>query len=421
MASEYFSLYPLTPETYTLLLTLWTFFPIVSIYQLFISDFYPMGKTTLPRSSKWSLLNIPGRIAWITMELPSPIWLVITAFTVSRMTGVGLWGEYEIGSTSGTGGAGTRYLGGQREWSDLWDKRKREVLVVLYVVHYLNRAIINPLLSPTSTPMHLLVYLLAHIFNIINPILIGGYLGGFSQTPISASSASSSSASSSSTSTSTPKAEFSARKISTASPPFLKLNSSTAQFLLGITIWLLGFVGNLYHERILREIRMVKEKEKKEEERKHEEEEEVGEKKEEANNDTSAHLALNALHTRLALISDADADSIDPPQNLGSDDENSKPIPAGSETGTTSTIHETKPKKPNSKENTTTNPWYFCEWIEWTGFAIAAGSNCTPAILFVVNEISTMLPRAMAGKRWYKKTFGAQLPADRKAAIPFLV
>lgn len=43
---------------------------------------------------------------------------------------------------------------------------------------------------------------------------------------------------------------------------------------------------------------------------------------------------------------------------------------------------------------------YFCEWMEWAGFWMIGGWDCVPARCFLLNEISTMLPRAVQGKRW---------------------
>ena len=51
----------------------------------------------------------------------------------------------------------------------------------------------------------------------------------------------------------------------------------------------------------------------------------------------------------------------------------------------------------------------------------AGGIDCLPALLFVTNEISVMLPRALNGKRWYQEKFGKKFLKDRKAAIPFLL
>lgn len=64
---------------------------------------------------------------------------------------------------------------------------------------------------------------------------------------------------------------------------------------------------------------------------------------------------------------------------------------------------------------------YFCEWIEWAGWWIVGGWGCHPARAFLVNEIATMLPRALQGKRWYEKKFGKEKLEGRKAVIPGLV
>jgi 3-oxo-5-alpha-steroid 4-dehydrogenase 1 len=64
---------------------------------------------------------------------------------------------------------------------------------------------------------------------------------------------------------------------------------------------------------------------------------------------------------------------------------------------------------------------YFCEWIEWGGWWMVGGLGCKPAQTFLVNEISTMLPRALQGKRWYLEKFGKDKVGDRKAVIPGLL
>ena len=63
-------------------------------------------------------------------------------------------------------------------------------------------------------------------------------------------------------------------------------------------------------------------------------------------------------------------------------------------------------------------PHYFTEWIEWCGFWMVGGLHCVPARIFVVNEISTMLPRALQGRRWYWERFGKEKVGGRKAVIP---
>lgn len=65
-------------------------------------------------------------------------------------------------------------------------------------------------------------------------------------------------------------------------------------------------------------------------------------------------------------------------------------------------------------------PHYFCEWIEWAGFWLMAGSGCVPARNFLVNDIACMLPRAWQGKRWYIERFGKEKVGSKKAVIPWL-
>ncbi|KAJ4357943.1 uncharacterized protein N0V89_002520 [Didymosphaeria variabile] len=64
---------------------------------------------------------------------------------------------------------------------------------------------------------------------------------------------------------------------------------------------------------------------------------------------------------------------------------------------------------------------YFCEWVEWAGFWAVGGWRCHPARTFLVNEIATMLPRALQGKRWYEEKFGKDKVGNRKAVIPGLI
>jgi len=49
---------------------------------------------------------------------------------------------------------------------------------------------------------------------------------------------------------------------------------------------------------------------------------------------------------------------------------------------------------------------------------MVGGWNCVPARNFLVNEIFAMLPRAVAGKKWYIDKFGKEKVGSRKAVIP---
>lgn len=64
---------------------------------------------------------------------------------------------------------------------------------------------------------------------------------------------------------------------------------------------------------------------------------------------------------------------------------------------------------------------FFCEWIEWAGFWMVGGLHCVPARSFLFNEIASMLPRALQGKKWYVEKFGKERVGKRKAIIPFLL
>jgi 3-oxo-5-alpha-steroid 4-dehydrogenase 1 len=77
-------------------------------------------------------------------------------------------------------------------------------------------------------------------------------------------------------------------------------------------------------------------------------------------------------------------------------------------------------------------PNYFCEWVEWLGFALAASpipsfasqgsflATITPPFLFLVAEVLTMMPRAVRGHQWYRRKF-LNYPKERRIVVPFLV
>ena len=66
-------------------------------------------------------------------------------------------------------------------------------------------------------------------------------------------------------------------------------------------------------------------------------------------------------------------------------------------------------------------PHYLCEWIEWGGFWMIGGMACVPARTFLINEVATMLPRALDGKQWYVERFGKEKIGSRKAVIPCII
>jgi len=61
---------------------------------------------------------------------------------------------------------------------------------------------------------------------------------------------------------------------------------------------------------------------------------------------------------------------------------------------------------------------YFCEALEWTGFAIASWNF--PAAAFATYTLANLLPRGLSHHQWYKNKFD-DYPKNRKAFIPFLL
>lgn len=66
-------------------------------------------------------------------------------------------------------------------------------------------------------------------------------------------------------------------------------------------------------------------------------------------------------------------------------------------------------------------PHYLCEWIEWSGFWLIGGWACVPARCFFFNEVASMLPRAVTGKRWYVQRFGREKIGSRTAVVPWTI
>lgn len=61
---------------------------------------------------------------------------------------------------------------------------------------------------------------------------------------------------------------------------------------------------------------------------------------------------------------------------------------------------------------------FFGEILEWTGFAIAAGTLA--AVAFALFTFCNIGPRGAQHHKWYLNKFREEYPKDRKAVIPFL-
>lgn len=130
---------------------------------------------------------------------------------------------------------------------------------------------------------------------------------------------------------------------------------------LGLMIWALGFLGNIYHDDELREIRRAAAR---------------SQKKKEMEAEKSAGKGEKKKVERVYMVPE------------------------------------------NGLFRWILYPHYVCEWIEWCGFWLMGGSAFVPGRNFVVNEVATMSARAISGKQWYIERFGKEKIAGRKAIIP---
>ena len=172
------------------------------------------------------------------------------------------------------------------------------------------------------SPTHPFIVTSATVFNIFNGTSIGGWLGGYGPTTAE---------------------EWSGRII---------------YIQIGVVIFLLGAIGNIYHDDVLREIRRA-----------------------------------SAREQQQAAAAAQDA-------------------------GKSVTTEKVYKVPQEGMFRYILFPHYLCEWIEWGGFWIIGGRTCLPAQNFVIFEILEMTPRAFSGKRWYNKNFGEEKIAGRKAVIP---
>jgi 3-oxo-5-alpha-steroid 4-dehydrogenase 1 len=187
--------------------------------------------------------------------------------------------------------------------------------------------------------------------------------------------------------------------------------------VVGLTIWLVGFVANVYHDEILFKIRR--------------------------------------RHVRaLAEAERSDADD----RTTGGDDRGNKKTKQTENGGSQGGEHYGIPE--GRLYRWVSYPNYFCEWVEWFGFAYAAApvpislysltrvlssissvsfsslplelswwtealASWRPTLaapyVFVLFEVCSMLPRAVLGHRWYKDRFGERYPTERWAILPGIV
>ncbi|KAK5629413.1 hypothetical protein RRF57_005128 [Xylaria bambusicola] len=164
----------------------WQFYPLMGSTQ-WLTSWYGMGKTSVD-----SKLNIPGRIAWFTMEVPGFITLLYIMTTLPAQHGI----------------------------TDLpWQNK---VLASLFVMHYIYRAVFFPFLQPSMSPIHFNIWSNAVLFQVVNGTAIGCWLAAYGPTT---------------------QAQWEAQGF------------SVAQFAFGLVVFYVGLTGNYFSDEELREIR----------------------------------------------------------------------------------------------------------------------------------------------------------------------
>lgn len=169
---------------------------------------------------------------------------------------------------------------------------------------------------------------------------------------------------------------------------FLEGAYGRPRFWLGVGLWVVGFVGNILHDEILYDLRRNANKE-------------------------SQSTAVQPTNKKEGAEEDTDIDT----------DTEASPTPSSS----------TPPKPhyaiPHGLLYTYISyPNYFCEWLEWLGFALASSplpspfdlDTYAPPWVFLLSEVATMFPRAWRGHEWYLRRFEGY-PRGRRAVVPFVI
>ncbi|KAJ9612598.1 exocyst subunit [Cladophialophora chaetospira] len=189
--------FPPTPRAAKLALDIFRLYIPVSIVQ-----WTPLGKLqAMGKTSTTSRFNLPGRYAWAAAELVGPINMIYILMALPS-------------KVRPQPDAPTSFLGTGLP-------AQHEILALLYLLHYLNRAIVSPfVLNPSMSPIHPFVTMFMTVFQYSNSTSIATWL------------------------------VYSAAGTDTASRSIVSLGA-----ILGILLFLLGLAGNIWTETRLYELR----------------------------------------------------------------------------------------------------------------------------------------------------------------------
>jgi len=285
-----------------------------------LSKLQSMGRTS---STSTTIYNLPGRYAWSIAELVGPLNLIYILYTLPPHL-------HPLSTTTTTSLLGTGL------------PLTHEVLGLLYIIHYINRAIITPLFSaPSMSPIHLRVAIAMSIFQYLNSTSLAGWLCYNAQY------------------------QHQHQQITSLSPPSSNNSAIIAPLsILGLLLFTTGLTTNILAEQTLFTLRR-------------------------------AAAARKSRSEGKPTISYQKVYVVPPATGLF------KYI---------------------------LFPHYTAEWLEWTGYWILGGAwglgwawSDSAAMMFLVNEVVSMTPRAVEGVKWYRDRFGARSVAGRRGVLPGLL
>lgn len=128
------------------------------VSQVSVLQWTPLGELqAMGKTSSQSRFNLPGRYAWAAAEIVGPINLLFIIFSLPS-------------KLKPTPDAATSFLGTGLP-------AQNEILACLYLIHYVYRALINPLyLAPSMSPIHPLVSCAMTLFQFTNSSNIACWL-----------------------------------------------------------------------------------------------------------------------------------------------------------------------------------------------------------------------------------------------------
>ncbi|KAG5641024.1 hypothetical protein DXG03_006365 [Asterophora parasitica] len=244
------------------------------------------------------------------------------------------------------------------------------LLAALYLIHYANRALISPLRTPSRSPSHISVPLAAVLFNTVNGSLMGTYLSSASH---------------------------------------LQHAHWSPAFWAGVALWVAGFVGNVWHDEVLLDIRRkarAKADKSKDTDRAQGEHYAIPTGGLYAYVSYPNYLCEWAEWTGFALAASPFA------LGLGL-----SPKSILATLSLDSLITLLSPKSLLTLLSVSVSP--IIRVVREPASAFAPG--LTPPWIFLLSEVLLMLPRAIRGHQWYHQRFQGVYPPERRAVVPWVL